>query len=381
MAVWIPTHLELWYKSDKSSKTIDWRRKMMSKKQQLNVDWSGLETGFEDSSLEASHFLDTQTGQVLMVMSDTLRQLEEIYITHYDAQKPKAFDLKAILAARGLGDWEQQMLLEADMVENDTNGRFVEIPPFDSYEAYGVMEAFIDTVTDDRLANQLQRAISGRGAFRRFKDVLEAHYRERKRWFAFSSEHTLREVRTWLDHVGIEPLNEPPPHGETEAELVAYRQQLLEEVLWFVQEAHRLPGVTRIALIGSLTTDEPDPKDIDMLVTVAVGTDLTELSTVGRKLRGHAQSLGRGGDLFLADEQHNYLGRTCPWKRCEPGIRVSCEAQHCGQRPFLYDDLHVLRLPKALIAQPPIELWPAVVSRVAVPADLEGIVIRPLGGR
>jgi hypothetical protein len=81
MAVWIPTHLELWYKSGKSSKTIDWRRKMMSKKQQLNVDWSGLETGFEDSSLEASHFLDTQTGQVLMVMSDTLRQLEGIYIT------------------------------------------------------------------------------------------------------------------------------------------------------------------------------------------------------------------------------------------------------------------------------------------------------------
>jgi hypothetical protein len=67
------------------------------------------------------------------------------------------------------------MLLEADMVENDTNGRFVEIPSFDSYEAYGVMEAFIDTVTDDRLANQLQRAITGRGAFRRFKDVLEAH--------------------------------------------------------------------------------------------------------------------------------------------------------------------------------------------------------------
>jgi hypothetical protein len=89
----------------------------------------------------------------------------------------------------------------------------------------------------------------------------------------------------------------------------------------------------------------------------------------------------RRGDLFLADEQHNYLGRTCPWKRCEPGIRASCEAQHCGQRPFLYDDLHLIRLSKELIAQPPIELWPAVVSRVAVPADLEEIVIRRLGGR
>ena len=86
----------------------------------------------------------------------------------------------------------------------------------------------------------------------------------------------------------------------------------------------------------------------------------------------------RRGDLFLADEQHNYLGRTYPWKRCEPGVRIRCEAQHCGTRPFLYDDLHVIRLSKELIAQPPIELWPAVVSRVPLPADLEEIVIRPL---
>jgi hypothetical protein len=37
----------------------------------------------------------------------------------------------------------------------------------------------------------------------------------------------------------------------------------------------------------------------------------------------------------------------------------------------------VPNLPKALIAQPPIELWPTVVTRVPVPADLEEIVIRP----
>jgi hypothetical protein len=121
------------------------------------------------------------------------------------------------------------------------------------------------------------------------------------------------------------------------------------------------------------------PKDVDMLVTIRDGTDLADLATVGRKLRGHAQSLSRGGDLFLADEQHNYLGRTCPWKQCGPGIRVRCEALHCGKRPFLYDDLNVIRLPFDLIAHPPIELWPAVVSRVPVPADLAEVVIRPLG--
>jgi len=56
----------------------------------------------------------------------------------------------------------------------------------------------------------------------------------------------------------------------------------------------------------------------------------TPLATLGRKLQGHAQSFARGGDVFLADPQGHYLGRTCPWKRCGPGIRLRCDALHCG---------------------------------------------------
>ena len=37
-----------------------------------------------------------------------------------------------------------------------------------------------------------------------------------------------------------------------------------------------------------------------------------------------------------------------------------------------------LRLTKALIAEPPIELWPQVVTRVAVPEDLETLVLAQL---
>ena len=64
--------------------------------------------------------------------------------------------------------------------------------------------------------------------------------------------------------------------------LLKLRHKLLAEVRIFVQAASRIPGVTRIAIIGSLTTDKVDPKDADMLVTVAEGTDLTPLATLGR---------------------------------------------------------------------------------------------------
>ena len=156
------------------------------------------------------------------------------------------------------------------------------------------------------------------------------------------------------------------------------RSRLLAEVLAFVRAASRLPGVLRIALIGSLTTGKPNPKDADLLVTVAGEADLAPLATLGRKLNGHCMAFRTGGEVFLADPQGRYLGRTCPWKECRPGVRLSCDALHCGQRPYLHDDLQVVRLADDLVRTPPIELWPAVVARVPVPQDVERELLEPL---
>ena len=52
------------------------------------------------------------------------------------------------------------------------------------------------------------------------------------------------------------------------------RDNLLTEVLRFVERAYVCPGVRRIALVGSLATDKQNPKDADMLVTVDDDADL-----------------------------------------------------------------------------------------------------------
>ncbi len=134
----------------------------------------------------------------------------------------------------------------------------------------------------------------------------------------------------------------------------------------------------RIALIGSLTTDEPDPKDANLLVMVSDEMDLDPLATLGRRLAGHAQQFNRGGDVFLSDPRGDYLGRTCPWRSCGPGIRQRCDAMHCGQRHYLHDDLGMIKLAKSLIEAPPIELWPQIVVRVPVPQDVEQALSAPL---
>ena len=341
----------------------------------IKMSLGELEYAFEDASWETSRYLDLETGQVVEIMDETRRELERIY-EEYDPEA-QPFNLAEILQQRDLPEWQQQMLLEANQVEAQYGSRYIGVPQADPHEGYRDMEDFVVTVEDERLQERLWQAISGRGAFRRFKDVLAGHFREQERWYAFKDARLEQRVLDWLASEDIEPIIEPSPVEESDP-LPSKRARLIAEVLPFVRAASKLPGVLRIALIGSLTTDEPNPKDADMLVTVTDDADLAPLAKLGRKLQGHAQGFNRGGEVFLADPEGNYLGRTCPWKRCGPGIRRSCDALHCGRRHYLHDDLEAIRLAKDLIAAPPLELWPEIVTRVPIPEDVEQALIVPL---
>ena len=79
------------------------------------------------------------------------------------------------------------------------------------------------------------------------------------------------------------------------------RRFLLAAALPFVREAARLPGVTRIALIGSLTTDKPDPKDIDLLVTISEDTDASKLDRLARQFQGRVSATARQFRLLAVD--------------------------------------------------------------------------------
>jgi predicted nucleotidyltransferase len=81
-----------------------------------------------------------------------------------------------------------------------------------------------------------------------------------------------------------------------------HRQQLLDGLRRFVKTVRQIAGVRRIAVLGSIVTTKPDPKDIDVLVLVADDADLAPLATCARRLQGHAQGFNRGADVFLADE-------------------------------------------------------------------------------
>jgi len=301
----------------------------------LQIKRFELEAAFATNAPEARQYLDLQTGNVLAV-SDEIEDVTRI------ESNPE---------------------------------RFLLVAPLQSGDSFADRVAFTEAVADETLRTQLQRVLHGRGAFRRFRETLHGAFREQKPWEAYRQERLLARMTEWLSQHDIEPVwVEPLPAAPP----VEPRAHLLASVFEFTQAAARLSGVKRIALIGSLTTDEPEPKDADVLVTVADEMDLTPLARLTRRLTGHAQRIGRGGDVFLAQPAGEYIGRACPWKRCGFGIRQSCDAAHCGRRLYLHDDLGTIRLPPELVRTPPVELWPVMVARVTVPADVETLVLQRL---
>jgi hypothetical protein len=186
----------------------------------LKIDWDELEIAFQTSSmdmLEARSFLDLETGEVVSISGEAYGYLEEE-------------------AGYELPEWMQEEIKKAEQIEEGYPERYVRIPGSETHEDYRDMERFIATVENDRLRERLWQAISGRGAFRYFKDVLAEHPAERKRWFAFSDRCLHERISWWLESEDIEPTNpkELPEVVESGATDEESREALLENLTLLV---------------------------------------------------------------------------------------------------------------------------------------------------
>jgi hypothetical protein len=148
------------------------------------------------------------------------------------------------------------------------------------------------------------------------------------------------------------------------------RAFLIAEAFRFIERVVGISGVRRIAMLGSLLSSKPNPKDVDLLVSVDEDTDLTSLAKAARRLKGMAQSKNRGADVFLANSAGQYIGRICHWSQCGPHFRATCDARNCGVREYLHDDFDDIQLDPRLVKEPPLEIWPSVIARQSVAKDV-----------
>ena len=84
----------------------------------------------------------------------------------------------------------------ARSILEDTGERFVHPPRKFDFHEYHQMERFIRTVVDAEAAEQLWRAIKGKGAFRYFKDTA-ARLDLLDEWFRYRDEAMKEFVIDW----------------------------------------------------------------------------------------------------------------------------------------------------------------------------------------
>jgi hypothetical protein len=87
---------------------------------------------------------------------------------------------------------------------DDLDEDLVVIEPLPSWVWYRDMSDFIDELSDENAQDRLGRAIQGRGAFRRFQDVLHDRYAHLVPvWHAFRDIRGRRRVADWLSDNGL----------------------------------------------------------------------------------------------------------------------------------------------------------------------------------
>jgi hypothetical protein len=163
---------------------------------------------------------------------------------------------------------------EEDEPDAETRG-LRPIDPIPSREAYQDMQDFIERVRDPQARDLLERAIAGRGAFRRFKDTLFEFPELRESWFRFHDARLERRAIRWLLDEGLvedaaaeRAIADRPDPESPELSGPFDPQDVARDV---ASDLRGLYGdrLTSVLLYGSWARGDAHPEsDIDLLVVL-----------------------------------------------------------------------------------------------------------------
>jgi PAS domain-containing protein len=108
--------------------------------------------------------------------------------------------LEAAEEENDLSDFDDDMLTELRDIVN--SGDWVALPDSFEIHEWEILRDFVDQVEDDRVRGELQRAIQGSGAFRRFKEIAR-RYGIEDSWFDFKRLALEKIAREALEAAGI----------------------------------------------------------------------------------------------------------------------------------------------------------------------------------
>ena len=140
----------------------------------LNIDIMEVAVAMESERLISEYYLDTETGDVVVIPDSD-----------------------------GMLDWELELLPVARAVESGSS-RYVYIPELESHELYELMQQFVSDREDEELQRLLWVALDGKGAFGRFRYVLDGYPEERDEWYRGKDEAMKILSQQWISSLRIE---------------------------------------------------------------------------------------------------------------------------------------------------------------------------------
>ncbi|WP_428911986.1 UPF0158 family protein [Niallia sp. Krafla_26] len=109
--------------------------------------------GIEMQSDETCSYLNLNTGEIVYVSQEALSIADE---GEYE----------------GLPEWQQaEVKIAFDII--DSIDKYVELPSQFEMNDYKIMERFCYSLSDVKIQDKLLHAIRGKGAFRRFKNIID----------------------------------------------------------------------------------------------------------------------------------------------------------------------------------------------------------------
>jgi Uncharacterised protein family (UPF0158) len=162
------------------------------------IKLSELIEALEFDSDEHETRVDLENGRVVMVDRSVLSAVEE-------GDEESLGDVP---------DWQKQEVEIARAMVDDSGERFVAAPDKFEFNEYRQMERFIQTVADSAKAEQLWRAIKGKGAFRYFKDTAN-QLGLLKQWYQYRDEAMKEFVVDWAEAHQIPVVDDTPPNPKS----------------------------------------------------------------------------------------------------------------------------------------------------------------------
>lgn len=205
---------------------------------------SELKRGMEEDKVMRSKENDEQ-GKIivpLFLICNAIEMADNEWNQYLDIEK---MEVVCLPEYPFMGEYDEEEQKLADLIEEGFGSRFFKLPSkFDIHE-YSIMERFIWNFPEGGVKDSLERAIKGKGAFRRFKDSL-CRFGIEPQWYHYQAAAYQKLAIEWCEehdfgYFGGETPSEPDNEENLAWEEISTEHIVQDEWIDFRRSSYRFP--------------------------------------------------------------------------------------------------------------------------------------------